>query len=229
MKERAIAVPAQATIGSTSIQLAPDIARVLRNTYALLAMTLLFSATCAAVSVALKLPHPGLLLTLAGYFGLLFAIHRFRNQALGIGLVFALTGFMGVTLGPMLSNILAMPGGAATVVQALGLTGAVFIGASAWILVTRKNLSTMGTLLFAGVLVAFLAGLAAIFFELPALSLAVSGIFALLMSMMIAYETSAIIHGGERNYVLATVSLFAAVFNLFASLLQLPGIGIGDE
>jgi modulator of FtsH protease len=206
-----------------------DATRVLRNTYALLAMTVLFSAATASVSVKLALPHPGLLLTLAGYFGLLFAIHRTRNSGLGIVLVFALTGFMGLTLGPLLSAVLGMPGGAATVMNALALTGFVFLGVSAYVLRTRKNLSWMGTTLFAGVLVAFLGGLAAWLLGMPALSLAVSAMFALLMSAMIAWETSAIIHGGERNYVLATVTLFVSLFNLFASLLQLLGLAGGDD
>ena len=209
--------------------LAPEAVKVLRNTYALLALSVLVSAGTATASVALKLPHPGLLITLVGYFGLLFAINKCRNSAAGIGLVFALTGFMGLTLGPMLSSVLSMPGGGATVANALGLTGAVFLGASGYVLSTRKDLSWMGTTLFAGVLVAFIAGLAAVFLEIPALSLAVSALFALLMSAMIAFETSAIIHGGERNYVMATVSLFVSIFNLFTSLLHLLGITGGDE
>lgn len=214
---------------SAAAALAPEAVKVLRNTYALLAMSVLFSAGTAATSVALKLPHPGLLLTLVGYFGLLFAIHKFKNSAAGIALVFALTGFMGLTLGPLLSSVLALPGGGATVMNALGLTGLVFLAASGYVLTTRKDLSWMGTTLFAGVLVAFAAGLAAWFFEMPALSLAVSALFAILMSAMIAWETSAIIHGGERNYVLATVGLFVSLFNLFVSLLHLLGIAGGDE
>jgi len=228
MNDRVVSVAARPS-GAPAATLAPEVARVLRNTYALLSLTLLFSAATASASVALGLPHPGLLLTLAGYFGLLFAIHRFRNSVGGIALVFALTGFMGLTLGPLLAGVLRMPGGAATVMNALGLTGIVFVAASAYVLRTRRNLSWMGTTLFAGVLVAFLAGLAAWFLAMPALSLAVSALFAILMSAMIAYETSAIIHGGERNYVLATVSLFVALFNLFASLLQLLGFAGGDE
>jgi modulator of FtsH protease len=214
---------------AASSSLAPEAVKVLRNTYALLALSVLVSAGTATASVALKLPHPGLLITLVGYFGLLFAIHKCRNSAAGIGLVFALTGFMGLTLGPMLSSVLSMPGGGSTVANALGLTGAVFLGASGYVLSTRKNLSWMGTTLFAGVLVAFLVGLAAVFLKIPALSLAVSALFALLMSAMIAFETSAIIHGGERNYVMATVSLFVSLFNLFTSLLHLLGITGGDE
>ncbi len=228
MSDPVISTARSTTLGTTGA-LAPEAVKVLRNTYALLALSVLFSAGTAATSVALKLPHPGLIITLVGYFGLLFAIHKCRNSAAGIGLVFALTGFMGLTLGPLLSAVLSMPGGGTTVANALGLTGAVFLGASGYVLTTRKDLSWMGTTLFAGVLVAFIAGLAAVFFEMPALSLAVSALFALLMSAMIAFETSAIIHGGERNYVLATVSLFVSLFNLFASLLQILGITGGDE
>jgi len=224
-----VVTAARPSASGAASALAPEALKVLRNTYALLAMSVLFSAGTATASVALKLPHPGLIITLVGYFGLLFAIHKCRNSAAGIGLVFALTGFMGLTLGPLLSSVLSMPGGGATVANALGLTGAVFLGASGYVLTTRKNLSWMGTTLFAGVLVAFLAGRAAVFFEMPARSLAVSALFAILMSAMIAFETSAIIHGGERNYVLATVSLFVSLFNLFASLLQLLGFAGGDE
>jgi modulator of FtsH protease len=228
MNEPVIVNAGRASAGAANA-LAPEVARVLRNTYALLSMSVLFSAACAAVSVALALPHPGLLLTLVGYFGLLFAVHRFRNSAAGIALVFALTGFMGLTLGPLLSAVLGMPGGAATVMQALALTGIVFLAASGYVLKTRRDLGWMGTTLFAGVLVAFLAGLAAVFLQMPALSLAVSAMFALLMSAMIAFETSAIIHGGERNYIMATVGLFVSLFNLFTSLLHLLGIAGGDE
>ena len=224
-----VVTTARATASGAATALSPEATKVLRNTYALLSLSVLFSAATATASVAMKLPHPGLLITLVGYFGLLFAIHKFRNSAAGIGLVFALTGFMGLTLGPLLSAVLSMPGGGATVANALGLTGAVFLGASGYVLTTRKDLSWMGTTLFAGVLVAFLAGLAAVFFEMPALSLAVSALFAILMSAMIAFETSAIIHGGERNYIMATVGLFVSLFNLFASLLQLLGFAGGDE
>ena len=227
MNELQLDVRAQAGAGARA--LAPDVSRVLRNTYALLALSVLFSAACAAAAVVLAIPHPGLLLTLGGYFGLLFAIHRFRNSAAGIGLVFALTGFMGLTLGPLLSAVLGNAGGAVTVMQALALTGIVFFGVSGYVLTTRKDLGWMGTTLFAGVLVAFLAGLAAVVFGVPALSLAVSALFAVLMSAMIAWETSAIVHGGERNYVLATTGLFVSLFNLFASLLQLLGFAGGDD
>ncbi|MDT3671362.1 MAG: Bax inhibitor-1/YccA family protein [Aromatoleum sp.] len=197
--------------------------RVIRNTYILLSLTLAFSALTAGASMALGLPHPGLIITLVGYFGLLFLTTKFRDSGLGILCVFALTGFMGYTLGPILSKYLALPNGSAIVMQAMGGTAAIFLGLSAYALTSRKNFSFMGGFLMVGILVAFLAGLGAIFFEMPGLSLAVSAMFVLLMSGLILYETSNIIHGGETNYVMATVTLFVSLFNLFTSLLHLLG------
>ena len=203
--------------------------KVIRNTYLLLSLTLAFAAVVAGVAVALKLPHPGILLTLVGYFGLLFAVHKLKDSGLGILAVFGLTGFMGYTLGPIVSRYLGLPNGGEVVMQALGATAVLFIGLSGYALTTRKNFSFMGGFLTVGVLVAFVAGLAAVFFEIPALSLTVSAAFVLLMSGLILYETSNIIHGGETNYVLATVTLFVSIFNLFTSLLQLFGVMNGDE
>lgn len=198
--------------------------KVIRNTYMLLSMTLAFSALTAGLSMALGLPHPGILITLVGYFGLLFLTTKFRNSGLGVLFVFALTGFMGLTLGPVVSKYLALPNGSQIVMQAMAGTAAIFLGLSAYALTTRKDFSFMGGFLFVGVLVAFLAGLGAIFFAIPALSLTVSAAFVLLMSGLILYETSNIIHGGETNYVMATVSLFVSIFNLFTSLLQILGV-----
>ncbi len=206
-----------------------DVQRVLRNTYALLALTLLFAAGVATASAAFALPAPGLVLTLLGYFGLLFAIHRLRNSGWALPAVFALTGFMGYTLGPILTRTLSLPGGAGTIALALGATGAIFLALSAWVLTTRRDFSWMGGMLFAGMIVAILAGLAAIFFEMPALALAVSAMVALLSAGLILFETSAIVNGGETNYVMATVSLFVSLFNMFTSLLQLLGLGGSSE
>jgi modulator of FtsH protease len=197
--------------------------RVIRNTYVLLSITLMFAAVTAVISVAMKLPHPGILITLAGYFGLLFATTKLRNSGWGVVSVFALTGFMGYTLGPIISHYLGLPNGGQTVMMAMGGTAAIFLGLSGYALTTKKDFSFMGGFLMVGILLAFLASLAAIFFEIPALSLTVSAAFVLLMSGLILYETSNIIHGGETNYVMATVSLFVAIFNLFTSLLQLLG------
>lgn len=197
--------------------------KVIRNTYLLLSLTLLFSAITAGAAMALNLPHPGLIITMVGYFGLLFLTNKFRNQGLGIACVFALTGFMGYTIGPLLNMYLGLPNGGQTVMMAFGATAAIFIALSAYALTSRKNFNYMGGFLTAGILVAFLASLGAYFFEIQALSLAVSAAFVLLMSGLILYETSEIIHGGETNYVMATVTLFVAIFNLFVSLLQLLG------
>jgi modulator of FtsH protease len=203
--------------------------RVLRNTYALLSMTLLFSAAIAAASVAFKLPAPGIVLTLAGYFGLLFAVYRLKNSGWALPAVFALTGFMGYTLGPLLSHSLALPGGTQVVTMALGATGITFLSLSAWVLTTRRDFSFMGGFLFAGMIIALLAGLAAIFLQMPALGLAVSAMVALLSAGLILFETSRIVNGGETNYVLATVGLYVSIFNLFTSLLSLFGMGGSDE
>ncbi len=195
--------------------------KVLRNTYALLSLTLLFSAAVAGVSMMLNLPHPGLIISLAGYFGLLFLTSKFRNSGLGILCVFVLTGFMGYTIGPILNQYLALANGPSAVMTALGGTGAIFLGLSAYALTTRKDFSFMGGFLMVGIIVAFLGGLGAFFFEMSLLSLAVSGMFVLLMSGLILYETSNIIHGGETNYIMATVTLYISIYNLFLSLLHL--------
>ena len=197
--------------------------KVIRNTYMLLSMTLLFSALIAGASMMLNLPHPGLLLTLAGYFGLLFLTAKFRDSALGLAFVFALTGFMGYTLGPILNAYLALPNGGQVVMTAMGATGAIFLGLSGYALTSRRDFSFMGGFLMVGILVAFLAGLGAVFFEMAGLSLAVSAMFVLLMSGLILYETSNIIHGGETNYIMATVTLYVSIYNLFTSLLHLLG------
>lgn len=218
---RLIPIPTDATQPLATGALAAN--KVIRNTYMLLSATLLFSALTAMASMALNLPHPGLIITLVGYFGLLFLTTKFRNSGLGVGFVFALTGFLGYTLGPIVSHDLGLPNGGQTVAAAMGLTAALFLGLSGYALVSRKDFSYMGGFLVVGIIVGFVASLGAVFFEVPALSLAVSAMFVLLMSGLILYQTSSIIHGGETNYLMATVTLFASIFNLFTSLLQLLG------
>ncbi len=206
-----------------------EVNKVLKNTYALLALTLLFSALMAGVAMAMNWPHPGIIITLVGYFGLLFLTSRFRNSALGLLFIFALTGFMGITLGPIVNMYLnAFSNGHQLVMTAMGGTGVIFLGLSGYVLTTKKDFSFLGGMLMVGILVAFLAGLGAIIFSLPALSLAVSAMFILLMAGLIMYQTSAIIHGGETNYIMATVTLFITIYNLFTSLLHIFGI-FGDE
>jgi len=203
--------------------------KVLRNTYSLLSMTLMFSALTAGASMALNLPHPGIILTLVGYFGLLFLTAKYRDSGLGLAFVFALTGFMGYTLGPILNTYIGLANGTQIVTTAMAGTGVIFLGLSGYALTSRKDFSFMGGFLVTGILVAFLAGLGALILEVPGLSLAVSAMFILLMSGLILYETSNIIHGGETNYIMATVSLYVSIFNLFTSLLHLLGFMSGDE
>jgi modulator of FtsH protease len=204
--------------------------KLLKNTYLLLSMTLLFSAMTAGASMYLNLPHPGMIITLVGYFGLLFLTTKLRNSAWGLLAVFALTGFMGLTLGPILSMyVTTFSNGTELIMMALGGTGAIFLGLSTYALTTRKDFSFIGGFLMVGVLVAFLAGIGAIVFAIPALSLAVSAMFILLMSGMILFQTSAMIHGGETNYILATVNLYVSIYNLFLSLLQILGVFGGDD
>jgi modulator of FtsH protease len=203
--------------------------KVLRNTYTLLSMTLIFSALCAGVAVMVNMPPMGIIITLVGYFGLLFLTTKLRNSAWGLVSVFALTGFMGLTLGPIISMYLSVPNGEQVVMTAMGGTGIIFLGLSGYALTTRKDFSFLGGFLMVGILVAFLAGIASMFLSMPGLSLAVSAMFILLMSGLILYQTSAIIHGGETNYIMATVTLYISIYNLFLSLLQLLGALGGDE
>ena len=204
--------------------------RTLRNTYQLLSTTLLFSGLMAYLSMYLRLPYFGLLITLGGYFGLLFLVAKLRNSAFGILAVFALTGFMGLTLGPIVgAYTTAFSNGAELVGMAMTGTAAIFLSLSFYAITSQKDFSFMSGFLTAGIVVAFLAGIAAYFFQMPALSLAVSSAFILLMSGLILYETSNIIHGGETNYIMATVTLYISIYNLFLSLLHLLGVFSGDD
>jgi modulator of FtsH protease len=203
--------------------------KVLRNTYVLLSLTLLFSAATAGISMVMNMPPFNPILTLVVYFGLLFATTRFRNSGLGLLFVFMLTGFMGLTLGPILNYYLATANGSQLVMTALGGTGVIFLGLSGYALTSRKDFSFMGGFLMVGILVAFLGGLAAMIFSMPLMSLAVSGMFVLLMSGLILYQTSEIIHGGETNYIMATVTLYVSIYNLFLSLLHLLTAFSGND
>ena len=203
--------------------------RVLRNTYMLLSMTLLFSALTAGISMAIGLGHgAGLLLSLVG-LGLLFAMRATANSAMGLLVVFAFTGVMGASIGPMLNAYLAMPGGPALVLQALGGTALVFFALSGYALTTRKDFSFMGGFLIVGLLVAIVAGIANIFLGIPALSLTVSAAVVLIMSGLILFDTSRIINGGETNYIHATVALYLDILNLFIHLLHLLTAFGGDD
>lgn len=210
------------SVSDVSSGISQESASVLKNTYALLSLTLGFSAIMAWFSFANNMGHPGILITLVGFYGLLFAIHKFKNSGVGLVLTFALTGFMGYTIGPILSAYVGA-GLGSSIVTAFALTASIFVTLSAYTIVTKKDFSFLSTFMMAGVVVLLGAMVINIFTDIPGLSLAVSAGFALFSSIMIAYETSSIIHGGERNYILATVGLFVAIYNLFLSLLHLLG------
>lgn len=197
--------------------------KVLRNTYALLAMTLLFSAVTASVAMALGVPYFGLW-TLLPYFVLLLLVEKNKNSAAGLFWVFALTGWMGFSLGPILNHYVRISG-FEPVLMALGGTAVVFFGLSAYVLVTRRNLGFATGFLTTGMLVAFVAAIANYFLQIPALGLALTAVFMFLSSALIMWQTSQIVHGGERNYISATVTLFVMIYNLFSMLLSLLGGG----
>ena len=204
--------------------------KVLRNTYILLALTLLFTAMTAGLAMAVNMRPVSPWLVLIGYFALLFVTTALRNSVWGLVSVFALTGFMGLTLGPILNlYITFLSNGSQLIMTAFGTTAVVFLGLSVYTVTTRKDFSFMGGFLLSGILAGFVLALVAMFFQIPALALAVSAIFVLLMSAMILYETSNIIHGGETNYIMATITLYVAIYNLFTSLLHLLGFGFGEE
>ncbi len=214
----------------TSAQSVVATNRVLRNTYRLLSMTLLFSAAMAFVAVQINMPPLGMLITLGGYFGLLFLTTALRNSPWGLVSIFALTGFMGLTIGPIINFYTqAFSNGSELVMLAMGGTGVVFLTMSGIALTSKRDFSGMGQFLFIGILVAFLAGLGAYFFQIPALSLAVSAMFVLLMSGLILYQTQAIVRGGETNYIMATITLFVSIYNIFTSLLHLLGFALGED
>ena len=204
--------------------------RTLRNTYQLLSATLLFSGLMAFLSMSLNFPYLGIWITLGGYFGLLFLVVKLRNSAAGILAVFALTGFLGLTLGPIIGiYTTAFSNGTELVAMAMTGTAAIFLSLSFYALYSKKDFSFMSGFLTAGILVAFLAGIAAYLFQIPTLALTVSAAFILLMSGLILFETSNIIRGGETNYIMATVTLYISIYNLFLSLIHLLGVFSGDD
>jgi modulator of FtsH protease len=203
--------------------------KVLRNTYMLLGMTLLFSALSAGFSMAIGIGQGmALVLTLVG-FGLLFVVNRMADSSKGLIAIFAFTGVMGAALGPMLSYYLSMPGGPALVLQALAGTAVVFFGLSAYALTTRRDFSFLGGFLMVGLIVALVAMLANFFLAIPALSLTISAAVVFIMSGLILFDTSRIINGGETNYIRATVGLYLNIYNLFVHLLSLLTALSGDD
>ena len=203
--------------------------KVLKNTYMLLGMTLAFSAMTAAGSMALGLSHGVALILMLVGFGLLFVVNRLADSAKGLPAIFAFTGVMGASLGPMLSAYLSLPNGPALVMQALGGTALVFFSLSAYALTTRKDFSFMGGFLMTGLIVVIVAAIANIFLAIPALSLTLSAGIVLLMSGLILFDTSRIVNGGETNYIRATVALYLNIYNLFINLLHLLAVLTGGD
>ena len=200
--------------------------RVLRNTYLLLSATLLFSALMAGLAMAVGMPSLGPVVTLVGYFGLLFLTCRLQNSAAGIAAVFALTGFMGLTLGPILSIYMkSVPNGGELVMTSLGVTGLLFAGLSIYAVRSRRDMSFMRKFLTVGMFGLLGVILVGLFVDLSAFQMAISSAVVLLMTGCILFETSAIIHGGQTNYILATVSLYVSLYNIFLNLLAILGLG----
>jgi modulator of FtsH protease len=202
--------------------------KVLRNTYLLLGATLGFSALMAGVAIAINMRPLGLV-TLLVYFGLLFAVTKTQNSAWGILWTFALTGFLGFTLGPILNLYLTMlPNGSQIVMTALGTTAVAFLGLSAFAVSSKRDFSFMGGFLAIGAIGAFVLGLVAYFFNMPTLSLVVSGLFLIVSGGLMLWQTSEIVRGGETNYIRATVTLYVSIYNMFLSLLHLLGMSSDD-
>ncbi len=201
-----------------------EVNRVLRNTYMLLGMTLLFSAVVATISMAVNAPYLGFLPTLVGFFGLMFAVHKTANSSWGLFWTFAFTGFLGYGLGPILNIYLSLANGDFVVASALGTTALAFIGLSAYALLTRKDFSFLSGFLVVGFFVLMGSVLISWIFNLSGVQTAISCGFVLFSCAAILWQTSAIIHGGERNYIIATITLYVQIYNLFLSLLHLIGM-----
>jgi len=207
-----------------------SINKVLRNTYLLLSMTLLFSALMAFVSTTVNVGHGVSLMCSFGALAMIWLVlPRTANSTAGIGVVFAITGLLGFGLGPVLNMYLSLSNGAELIGTSLDGTGVIFLALSAYVLTTKKDFSFMGGFLMVGLIIVVLASLANIFLSIPALSLALSGAIIMLMSGLILFHTSRIINGGETNYIMATVSLYLSLYNIFVSLLQILGVFGGDD
>ena len=202
--------------------------KVLRNTYFLLGLTMAFSAVVAYISMSLNLPYPNLIVLLLGFYGLLFVTNRLANSAWGILAAFAFTGFMGYTIGPIL-NMYVARGMEDLIMLAFAGTAIVFFACSAYVLTTKKDMSFLSTAIFSLFIVLLLGVVASFFFQIPALAVGISALFVVFSTMTILYETSNIIHGGETNYIRATVSIYVSIYNLFISLLRLLSIFSSDD
>jgi len=206
-----------------------ETSKVLKNTYALLSITLMFSALTAFISMKMEMPAYLPLVSSLGALALIWLVlPRTANSAAGIGVVFAITGLLGFGLGPILNQYLQLSNGSQLIMTSLGGTGIIFLGLSGYALVSRRDFSFLGGMLMAGMILIIIAALANIFLQIPAMSLAISAIVILIMSGFILYDTSRIIHGGETNYITATVGLYLSLYNIFVNLLIILGI-MGDD
>ena len=201
---------------------------VLRNTYGLLALTLAFSGIVAYVSQQMNMPHPGMMLTLVGFYGLFFLTMKLRDSGWGLLTTFALTGFMGYTLGPILNMYMGLPNGGSVISSAFAMTAFVFTGLSAFVLITRKDMSFLSGFITVGFFVLLAAMIAGLIFNISGLQLAISAGFVLFSSAVILFQTSSIINGGERNYIMATITLYVSIYNMFLSLLSILGFASRD-
>lgn len=198
--------------------------KVIRNTYSLLSMTLFFSAICAVTTMVMQVGQGVGFMLFIGGFVMTFVVRKTANSAKGLVAVFIFAGLMGGALGPIISlYMVAYANGSAIVVQALGGTALIFLSLSGYALTTGKNFNYLGGFLFTGMMVAIVAIIANIFLQIPALSLAISSAVILLMSGLILFDTSRIINGGQRNYIIATIGLYLSIFNIFIHLLNLLG------
>lgn len=196
--------------------------KVLRNTYLLLSITLLFSAFTAYLAYASGARPMNPLIMIVGVYGLMFLTQATRNSIWGLASAFAFTGFLGYTLGPVISFFMVgFSNGPQLVATALGGTGMIFFALSGYALTTRKDFSFLSGFLFVGIMLVLLAMIAGVFFQIPALQLVISAVFILISSGLILFQTSEIIHGGETNYISATVGLYVSIYNLFISLLNI--------
>ncbi|MDD9807224.1 MAG: Bax inhibitor-1/YccA family protein [Gammaproteobacteria bacterium] len=203
--------------------------RVIRNTYLLLTLTLLTSAAAAGVAMAVGAQPINWFIMIAVFIGMPFVIYRFRDSVWSLPLTFLFTGFMGYVLGPILTLYLGLPNGPQIVLSAFATTAVMFTGLSAYALATQRDFSFMRGFLFVGLIVVLLAIVASLFLAIPALSLTISAAAVILMSGLILYDTSRMLHGGETNYVVMTVSLYANIYVLFTHLLNLFTAMAGHE
>ena len=198
--------------------------KVVRNTYMLLSMTLFFSAICAVATMAMQVGQGVGFMMLIGGFVMTFVVRATAKSSKGLIAVFVFAGLMGGALGPIISMyLLAYANGSAIVAQALGGTALIFLSLSGYALTSGKNFNFLGGFIFTGIMVVFVAMIANMFLQIPAFSLAISSAVILLMSGFILYDTSRIVNGGERNYIMATISLYLSIFNIFIHLLNLLG------